>query len=138
MRRRSGPGDTQQPDVDYAHAPTPNPYRLGSQEWYLEERRRDGQPVTTAEDRKRQAEEHSSARHALSDADIDREELPDLASAAKRKRTASDDHPPVWAVCGLLVVCVLWVVLTEVVSHWWTVRGSFSFHMKALARHLDL
>lgn len=105
---------------------------------YLEERRRDGKPVNTPEDRERRAVKERSVRAALSDADVDREELPDLAAAAKRKANAPDDHPPVWALCGLVLVCVLWMVVTEVVSHWWTVRGSFTFHMNALARHLDL
>jgi hypothetical protein len=94
--------------------------------------------VNTAEERGRRAAKGRSVRTALSDADVDREELPDLASAAKRKANAPDDHPPVWALCGLVLACVLWMVVTEVVSHWWTVRGSFTFHMNALARHLDL
>lgn len=94
--------------------------------------------MTTAADRQRQAQEARSTRQALSDADVDREELPDLAAVARRKANAPDEHPPLWALCALLVGCVLWVLLTEVVSHWWNVRGSFSLHMKALARHLDL
>ena len=127
-------------DADgYIPAPTPNPHRLGSKEWYLEERRRDGKVVATDEDRARRKQEQRSVRQALSDADVDREELPDLAAVSKRKANEKDDdHPPVWALCGLLFGCVLWMVVLEVVTHWWTVRGSFSFHVNALRRHLEV
>ena len=122
----------------YVPLKVPNPHRLGSHEWYLEERRRDGKHVTSKEDKHRAESKQRSTRQALSDADIDRDELPDLAAVARRKASAKDDHPPVWALCALMLCCILWMIISEVLTHWWTVRGSFSLHMGAMKRHLDL
>ena len=93
----------------------PNPYRVGSKEWYLEERRAAGLPVLDREALKRRL---ASAREAALDAHIDRDELPDLAGVGRRKGTR--EQPPIWVLALILVGCACLVVVTEVLGHWFS------------------
>ena len=142
MRRRGGEKTAEEPPA-YVPTKLPNPHRVGTAEWYLEERRRDGKPVNTKEDKDKRDAAQRSTRAALSDADIDRDELPDLAAVARRKAKAKesggpDDHPPVWALCALVLCCIIWMIISEVLTHWWSHKGSFSLHFNAMRRHLEL